>query len=362
MICVCLFWVATPLIAQSADAFPVRGIHLNAPQPADVPLLLRFITEAMPREGANTLVLEVNYRYEYTRRPEVRDAQPLTREQVQAIGGAARKAGVRIVPMINLLGHQSWAKTTFGLLRSHPEFDETPGKYPGNEGIYCRSYCPRHPEIHAVVFDLIDELMEVFEADTFHAGLDEVFLLGDENCPRCRGHLPADLFAAEVTAIRDHLARSNRRLWIWGDRLLDGAATGTGKWEGSYNGTWPAIHRIPKDVLICDWHYEEAVPGAAFFAMHGFDVVSSPWRKSAVALAQIDMQRSLRTQAHRALRERARGFLQTTWTDAGKFLRAYFGEQTAEAEAAAREAAQCFRTAYAHLRQNGLTTSSTPSP
>lgn len=34
---------------------------------------------------------------------------------------------------------RSWAKSTGALLRAHPEFDETPGKYPQNEGIYCRS-------------------------------------------------------------------------------------------------------------------------------------------------------------------------------------------------------------------------------
>jgi hypothetical protein len=38
-------------------------------------------------------------------------------------------------------------------LRAHPEFDETPGKYPSNEGIYCRSYCPLHPQVHDVVFE-----------------------------------------------------------------------------------------------------------------------------------------------------------------------------------------------------------------
>ena len=57
-----------------------------------------------------------------------------------------------------------------GLLRAHPELDETPGKYPGNAGIYCRSYCPLHPKVHEIVFDLIDELVEATGADAFHAG------------------------------------------------------------------------------------------------------------------------------------------------------------------------------------------------
>jgi hypothetical protein len=342
-----LFALALP--AGVAEPLPIRGIHLMPPKPADVPLLVRFIREAMPKEGVNTLVLEVNYRFAYTKHPEVSDPNPLSRQDVSSIVAAAREAGVKLIPLINLLGHQSWAKTTNGLLRSHPEFDETPGKYPNNEGIYCRSYCPLHPQVHGVVFDLIDELMEAFGADTFHGGMDEVFILADENCPRCRGRLPADLFANEVIAVRDHLAKSRRKLWIWGDRLLDGAASGAGKWEASFNGTWTAIDRIPRDVLICDWHYETAVPGAAFFAMQGFDVVSSPWRKPEVALAQIDMMRSMRTRANTAVASRARGLLQTTWGDSGNFIRAYFGEPAASQQL--NEAVQCFRAAFQRLRE-----------
>ena len=50
----------------------------------------------------------------------------------------------------------------------------------------------------------------------------EVFYIGEEECPRCSGHDPAELFAGEVWRIRNHLAEKQRKLWIWGDRLLDG--------------------------------------------------------------------------------------------------------------------------------------------
>jgi hypothetical protein len=58
--------------------------------------------------------------------------------------------------------------------------------------------------------------MEVFEADAFHAGMDEVFYIGDDKCPRCSGLDKAALFAGEVTKIRNHLARNGHELWIWG--------------------------------------------------------------------------------------------------------------------------------------------------
>src|SRR5215469_12729366 len=207
-------------VSAASPTLPVRGLHVMAPKPAELDLALRFIHEASAKQGLNTLVMEFDYHYQFTRRPEVTDPDALSKDDVKKIVAACREAGVRLIPQINLLGHQSWAANTGGLLRSHPELDETPGKYPQNEGIYCRSYCPLHPKVHEVVFDLIDELAEVTEAQSFHAGMDEVFLLGQDECERCRGKNKAELFAHEVSAIHDHLAQSGRTMWMWGDRFL----------------------------------------------------------------------------------------------------------------------------------------------
>ncbi|HEY2930234.1 MAG TPA: family 20 glycosylhydrolase [Acidobacteriota bacterium] len=341
----------TPIFASDASPLPVRGLHLSAPRPAELADALKFIREALPREGVNLLVLEIGYRYQFTKRPEVVDAGALSREDVKAIVEACRTAGVRLIPEINLLGHQSWARTTHGLLRSHPEFDETPDKYPDNQGIYCRSYCPLHPEVHAVIFDVIDELAEACEADAFHVGMDEVFLLGEDDCPRCKGRNKAELFAQEVRALRDHLAQSGRTMWMWGDRFLNGEANGLGKWEADSSGTSAALRQIPKDIVICDWHYETAPPTASYFALEGFTVVSSPWRRPGVALAQLELIRHARKNAPAAVGSRMLGMLQTTWGGMGAFARAYFGEAS---EARTVEAVVCFKTLFADLRNAGL--------
>ena len=338
---------AMPILAAE---LPVRGLHLGAPAPQDVPLLVTFIRNALPKEGVNTLVLEVNYHYRFQKRPEVAESDALSRQDVEQILAACRKAGVRLIPMINCLGHQSWAKETFGLLRSHPEFDETPGKYPNNEGTYCRSYCPLHPGLHPVLFDLFDELADVFQADAFHIGMDEVFLLGENECPRCKGRLKADLFADEVRLLHDRLAQSKRQLWMWGDRFLDGATTGAGEWEASFNGTHPAVDHVPTDIVICDWHYESAVPTAPYFALKGFPVVSSPWRDVKPALGQWDLIRSVRANAGEKLASRTLGVLQTTWVGAADFVHAYNGDATAGKQA--RESANCFKTLFAQIRKD----------
>ncbi len=348
------FWlalVATCLApgALNAQALAVKGIHMSAPKPDEIPLALRFIRDALPKEGVNTLILEINYRYQFTKRPEVAGEGGLTRAQLEQLAAACRESGVKLVPMINMLGHQSWARTTFALLKAHPEFDETPGLYPDNKDIYCRSYCPRHPGVHAVVFDLIDEVMDVAGATDFHAGMDEVFLLGEDGCPRCKGANKAELFAGEVKALRDHLAVKGRTLWVWGDRLIDGNVTGIGKWEASTNDTAPAIRMIPKDVIIADWHYEAAHPTAALFALNGYRVVSSPWRKPGVALRQLDQMRMAKAAAPKDTGERYLGMLQTTWTGFGPFARAYFGEGEVRPNVA--EAVLCFKELFRELRK-----------
>ncbi|GHB70837.1 hypothetical protein [Persicitalea jodogahamensis] len=131
--------------------------------------------------------------------------------------------------------------------------------------------------------------MEVFEAKSFHAGMDEVFYLADDKCPRCKGMDPAVIFAGEVTKISNNLAEKGVRLWIWGDRLLDGNTSGIGMWEASMNNTARAIDMIPKSVVIFDWHYKLPLPTMHYFAQKGFDVVACPWNQPEVAEKQVQI-------------------------------------------------------------------------
>ncbi|MGO9268758.1 MAG: family 20 glycosylhydrolase [Terriglobia bacterium] len=340
--------VASAGLSAGVSPIPVRGLHMSAPKPGEIPFTVRFIQEALPQEGVNVLVMEFDYRYQYTTHPEVVDADALSKADVKALVAACRAAGVRLIPLVNLLGHQSWAAQTFGLLRAHPEFDETPGKYPANQGIYCRSYCPLHPALHKVVFDLVDELADACESDAVHVGMDEVFILADPDCPRCGSRNRAELFAQEVRTLHDHLAETHREMWMWGDRLLDGSVTGVGEWEGSQNGTAGAINMIPRDVVICDWHYDSAPPTSAFFAAEGFRVLAAPWRKTDVALGELDLIRSVRAHANEPIASRMLGVLQTNWGGTGDFIKAYNGDPSAQRSSS--EAASAFKALFRAIR------------
>jgi hypothetical protein len=103
--------------------------------------------------------------------------------------------------------------------------------------------------------------------------------------------------------------------------------------------------------MICDWHYERALPTAAYFATEGFRVVSSPWRKPDVALGQLELVRSVRRHATTALAGRMQGMLHTTWCGFGAFARAYFGEAATPNVA---EALVTFRALFSELRRGGM--------
>jgi N-acetyl-beta-hexosaminidase len=278
----------------------------------------------------NTLILRIDYNYEFTSHPELKDNDALSAKELKKIVRACQKNNIRLIPQINLLGHQSWAGKVNNLLKVYPEFDETPYiempaeyRWPNADGLYCKSYCPLHPGVHKVVFELVDEICDAFEADAFHAGMDEVFYIGHDSCSRCSGYDKAELFAGEVAAIRNHLASKGRQLWIWGDRLIDGKTTGMGMWEASMNNTCRAVDLIPKDVFICDWHYERADQTPVYFAMKGFQVATCPWRVPDVAIQQAEDMARFRQRSTSQMKDRYAGIVQTVWSSAEQFLKEY---------------------------------------
>jgi hypothetical protein len=220
------------------------------------------------------------------------------------------------------LGHQSWAKTTFPLLTKYPEFDETPLIPKDNPGIYCRSWCPLHPRVNEVVFALMDELIDAFRADAFHVGMDEVFLIGSEQCPRCKGNDPAKLFAKAVNDYHRHLVgEKNLTMLMWGDRLLDDQVMNYGEWESSRNATAAAIDLIPKDIVLCDWHYglRGDYPSVPYFQEKGFYVWPASWRNAQAAVALLEY-------AQNASSDRVIGHLCTTWVGSENLAHALLGE------------------------------------
>ncbi len=338
-----------PFLNRAESPYPVRGLCVGAPSVENVAEFAKFIETDLAPSGLNVLILRIDFQYQFKSHTELVGGNPYSEADVKKLVKVCKENNIRLIPQINLFGHQSWQSNLGKLLEVYPQFDETPNiqlpkdgeyKWPNPDGLYCKSYCPLHPEVHSVVFALVDEICDAFETDAFHAGLDEVFYIGHKDCQRCYGHDKAELFAGEVTKIRNHLKEKNRELWIWGDRLIDGKTTGIGLWEGSYNNTHRAIDMIPKDVIICDWHYERPDPTAVLFASKGLGVLTCPWRNTENALVQEKMMRSFIEGATITTKPKYMGMLQTCWGSAEGFMRSYKGTANPDR---VDKSAECFK-------------------
>jgi hypothetical protein len=297
----------TRLVRTSKEEYWL-GVHVLMDTKDALYTLIGEIPD-LSNNGVNLLITEIDYNYEFQSHPELRGKGRITREEIKSLLKVCRENSIVLVPEFQCLGHQSWEKETFPLLKTYPHFDETPNQFPDNEGIYCRSWCPQNPDVNPIIFDLLNELIEAFEATAFHVGMDEVFLIASDFCPRCKGKNPAEIFAKAVNDYFVFLKDHSVEMMMWGDRLTDTASTNYSLWEASANNTQAAIDLISKDIIICDWHYgnQAEYPSIPIFLTKGFRVLPASWKDSLAFESLIDYSLNFKS-------ENLLGHLCTTWS------------------------------------------------
>ena len=282
--------LATPVLAAPRPlkvdgpwvALHVLHFRHDSDLQADLEAVERQLPELAAR-GVNVLIFEVDYGFQFQSHPELRISdRGITRAGARRFVTAARKHGITVIPQFQSFGHQSWAKNTWTLLTKYPELDSTPGAFPENKGIYCREWDPMNPRVYQIVYALLDEIIDAFEAPGIHVGMDEVFLIGRDESPSTRGKDPAEVYAKAVNDMYRHIVtKRGRQMLMWGDRLIDAERHDFGEWESSKNHTWPAIYMIPRDIIIADWHYEkrdDGYPSVRLFLDKGFRVLPTSWK------------------------------------------------------------------------------------
>jgi len=274
------------------------AVHLRLQDTQSTDNLIRYIKEGLGPLGINLLCLEFNPGYAYRCFPELSDGT-FGRGDARRVAAAAREAGMRIVPLFMCLGHQGWRVPKKPLLELHPEFCETPEVHEGKKrpdmvggkvinntpdgDFYCHSWCASNDDVYKYVFPMMDEIVEDFGADAVHVGMDEVFSIAEDSCPRCVGKGRAELFARTVNILHDHIVKEKGwRMMMWADRLQRAKEFGYNDWEGDALGIWRAADMIPKDIILLPWHYEIAergFPGIEAFIEKGFTVLPAGWHK-----------------------------------------------------------------------------------
>ena len=270
----------------------VRAIKLYVPGRDNIPFFKRFIRDFMAKYKFNTILLELNgnmrleshpeintgtiklaneLNYSRRNRPygphgeytnsshqDVADGKILEKYEVADLVNYIRSFNIKVIPEIPSLTH------SYYLLANHKDLAENKTyEYPD-------TYCPLHPEIYKIYFDVLNEYIEVIHPDIIHVGHDE-WRMEMNKCDLSKGKDYGKLFADDLNKIHDFLKKKGIRTAIWGDHLFE-AVRGKGfrvwKTKTGYEYKIPGAltpeqveKLIPKDILIFNWFWSESKGG-----------------------------------------------------------------------------------------------------
>jgi len=254
-----------------------RGFHTGTPKLENFDFLRRFFKYVLLPLRYNMIFIEVAGSMRYDSHPEITEAWARTvdeyrrglkptpphyamlaggdileKSDIKRLIGYGTELGFEVVPEVQSLGHVQY------ITIAHPELAEieeessvvkdTRTEDAKPAAIYPHCYCPSLEESYRIIFDLIDEVVEVFQPKRYlHIGHDEVYQIGV--CKRCRGKDPAALYAEHVTRLHDHLAAKGLGTMMWSDMIHP-------KPVRNYL-TAPAIDKLPRDIIMLDfvWYF-----------------------------------------------------------------------------------------------------------
>ncbi len=146
----------------------------------------------------------------------------LSVSELAEIRDYAYTRGIEIIPEMPCLSHSDY------LLYKHPEFAEVA------EDHYPDVCCPSNPDYYKMLFEIFDDMIEIFHPKRINIGHDELYVLG--YCPRCKGKKAAELLLGDITKIHDFLASRGVKTMMWGDKV-----------SKAWHGGNPAFHvRLPQ--------------------------------------------------------------------------------------------------------------------
>jgi hypothetical protein len=200
---------------------------------------LDFLKKLLPRYAAwgyQELYLHLEDAVHYPGLPGVGRDDAYTYEELGELVLCAAQSGIRVVPIVNLLGHTQY-------LIKHPAWrDLNELRDERDRPLERGQLCPLHPRTLEVAELLVRDLAPYCTAGKVHVGLDESFHLG--KCPRCREEVArlglAGHFAGHVNRLHDVCQRHNLQMGMWADMLYF---------------VPEAIPQLPRGITAYDWYY-----------------------------------------------------------------------------------------------------------
>jgi hypothetical protein len=245
----------------------IRGLHF-VQRSIDPHLVKKQIIDPGRYGHFNTLILSLADGILIPSMRGIASDKAWTREELSDVVKYAKENGLEVVPEIRLLTHQEKL-----LKNAYPEL------------MFNRStYDPRKEETYAVVLPIIDEIINLIQPRAVHIGHDEVAGYDERSRKKWLREgeeiLPPELFLRDVERIHEHLNSRGVETWMWGDMLIAPEEIPRLKRLHGSHGYSALRTRIPKDIVICDWHYHKRAsefPSALIFIRQGHLVLGATY-------------------------------------------------------------------------------------
>lgn len=260
---------------DDTPSLQMRGYHMGLPQKCNLEFTKRLFKYILLPLGYNQLFIQLCGGMRYESHPKITErwleANRLAREgkmppfphdymgaegyvlekdKVRDLFDYARELGFELIPEVQSLGHVQWITNAYPEIgeidenEKQVEDEREEDLRPDKKFIHC--YCPSNERSYEIIFDIIDETIEVIKPQRFvHIGHDEVYHLG--LCNKCRQKTHAELFTNDVLRIYNHLKKRGLGTMMWGDMLQPDS-----KYE-----TKSAINALPRDIVLLDfiWYF-----------------------------------------------------------------------------------------------------------
>ncbi len=243
-----------------------RAVHMVL-RKNPAPIVRRVIDQARLAR-MNTLILQLADAVRLDSDVVAPKANAMEKQEFVELVAYARANGLEVVPEIKLLTHQEkFFRNRFPDLMYNN-----------------RTYDPRIDAVYDLVFEYLDEVLATIQPRVVHIGHDEVSGLTKASRRKWLGEgqepLPPELYLQDVVRLYDFLSARGVEVWMWGDMLIapDEFPEMLTPYMHGIKGYSNIRNRIPKQIVICDWHYfdkQSVFPSARTFAEAGFRVLGS---------------------------------------------------------------------------------------
>lgn len=194
----------------------------------------------------------------------------ITQDEMREIVEYCKERGLDVIPEVPTLSHSDY------IVRAFPELNERA------EDAYPDTYCPSNPKTYEIVFDIIDEVVDVFKPEYINIGHDEYYTVAI--CPLCKGKSPVDIYVADITKINDYLKSKNIKAMMWADKFFGDPVTGNAYPQKFVPDLMGCRGKVPTDVILLNWAWphnvqdqERLLHKLGYGLMFGnFDAISRP--------------------------------------------------------------------------------------